>query len=230
MATRAYNLSDLRMIAPRYRSAAGTELMTIRVWNGGCLFAINLDKTPKPIFNKHWRMNELFIFARYMSDFIKAEPNTDKTLVVNTYNRIEKKKVMDYVLIFRKDERKVFHIIVKTNGQTYDFPIRGVPDICFGTGDIGEEERSLNEWMYLINFMKNLVPIQMQLSSFPMENQNGPNQNGQGGGQGGGYNRGGNYNRGNYNRGGGGNGGDQGGNNGGGYNNDRLPPDDDIFG
>lgn len=229
MATRAYNLSDLRMIAPRYRSAAGTELLSIRVWNGGCLLGINLDKTPKPIFNKHWRINEVFLFAKYMSDFIKAEPNTDKTLVVNAYNRIEKKNAMDYVVIFRKDERKVFHIIIKSNGQTYDFPIRGINSISFGTGDIGEEERSTNEWMYLINFLKTMVPLQMQLSSFPMENQPGQNPNGQGGGQGGGYNRGG-YNRGNY------------GNNGGGYNRggqggggegprpDRLPPDDDIFG
>jgi len=226
MATKSYSLSDLRMIAPRYRSAAGTELMSIRVWNGGCLFGINLDKTPKPIFNKHWKINELFVIAKYMSDFAKAEPNTDKTLVINTYNRIEKKRVMDYVLIFRKDERKVFHIIVKSNGQTYDFPIRGVSDISFGTGDIAEEERSLNEWMYLVNFLRTLVPIQMQLTSFPIEMPNGQNQNGQGGGQGGGYNRGGNYNRGNYNRGNGG-----GGDNGGNYpSNDRLPPDDDIFG
>lgn len=230
MATKPYTLSDLRMIAPRYRSAAGTEMLSIRVWNGSCLLGINLDKTPKPIFNKHWKINELFVIVRYMSDFAKAEPNTDKTLVINTYNRIEKKKVMDYVLIFRKDERKIFHIIIKSNGQTYDFPIRGVADICFGTGDIAEEERSLNEWMYLINFLRNMVPLQMQLTAFPIENPNGQNPNGQGGGPGGGYNRGG-YNRGNYNRGGQG-GPQQGGNGqGGGYpSNDRLPPDDDIFG
>lgn len=216
MATKPYNISDLRMLAPRFRSTSKTEILSVRVFASICLVNINLDKTPKPIFNKHWSMDDLAFIISEMTAFSKAEPNTEVTFVKNVYNNVERKKVMDYVLIFKRDERKIFHIIIKTNGQVYDFPIMNNTMFSTGTGDIPEDVKSQIGWNAFTDFIKNKVWLQMQLSAFPNENQ----QNGQQGG--GGYNR-----------------------QGGGYNNNRnyaprpnngefqssrgLPGDEDIF-
>ena len=176
MATKDYNISDLRMLSPTYRSTSGSERLSIRVFRGICLININVEKSPRPIFNKHLSFTETYQIAKYMTDMLKSEPNSDKTLVYNAYDKNQKKRVLDYVLIFRKDERKIFHIVIKTNGQTFDFPIKSVSSFAFGTGEIPEDERSNVEWGFLINFIKNLIPIQMQLSNFPLENNNSGGQ------------------------------------------------------
>ena len=204
MATKTYYVSDLSMPGLRYRSLSGTEIFAIRVYKGVCLFNINLDKVPKPIFNRHIKLNEVWEVAEFMSRLVKMEPKSDITLVHNAYDRVQKQKALDYVLILRKDEKKIFHIIVKTNGQMYDFPIKGASDFSYGTGEIPEEERSYMEWTYIINYLKVVARHQVDMSSFPPELPAGGQpgaQGGQGGAPAGGYQRQagqGNYNRGNY--------------------------------
>lgn len=214
-------ISDLKMIDLRYRTTTGHEYLNFHVFGGLLYIRIMPEKEMKPIFSRKLRFEDFTTFTSVMTSLLKAEPNTEKTLVVNDYNRQEKKIVLDYVIIFKKDERKVLHICIKQNGNTWDAAIRTSPTICYGTGEIPEDERSIYAWMNLISAFNNLFPVELQLSSFAFDGQNG------------GGNGGGNYNRGNYNRGGGNYGGQaqpQPQPEGGEFKSvSDLPTDDDIF-
>lgn len=203
-----YNIDDLRLKGPSYRSKDGT--LQFRVWMGHLMMSVyGPDRNQKPLFNKSLKEDETFLVSRYMTNLLKADPGKEYSLVYNTYDYKEKQRKLDYILVLKKDEKKVYHIILKANGQNYDFPIVNINAIAFGTGEIPPDEKSETTFSHLIHHLRNVVPMQVQLSSFPMENQ------------GGGYNGG--------NRGGGSSYNSQSdfGNKSGGRSN--LPPDDDIF-
>ena len=177
-----YSIDDLKLKGPTYRSQNG-ETLSFRVWMGHCMLAINgANRGAKAIFSKVLREDEVFMIGKYMQDLIKDEPGKEISLVYNSYNRQEKKRVLDYILILKKDEKKVYHVIIKSNGQTFDFPILGSTSFSFGTGAIPNDERSYTAQCYLIQYLKTTLPVQVSLSSFPSENQGG-----YGGGQHSGY-------------------------------------------
>jgi len=197
--TETITLGDLRHPCPTYRSTTGGESGSFNVYNGSIAFSVQPGQGGKAIYRARLRPDELFVITQIMEKMPAAEPNTDKTLVFNDRERQPDGKFiakLRCVFIFKKDERKVLHIILKGEGGTWDFPIRLAGTTAFGTGEIPEDVRSQYEWAYLISFLKNTIPMQVELSAVRMTGQLG-----QGGQQGGGY--GGNrYQGGGYNRGG----------------------------
>ena len=205
-----FSIDDLKFKGPSYRSQNG-ETLSFRVWMGHCMMTIyGPGRNQKPLLNKALKEDEIFLISKYMTVMVKAEPGKEYSLVYNTYDFKEKKRNLDYILILKKDEKRVYHIVIKANGQTYDFPIRNINAFSYGTGEIPDDEKSANTFLHLIHHLKNVIPLQTQLSSFPIENQ--------GQGNSGGYRQG--------NRGGGNSYGGQGDFQ---SSNKNLPPDDDIF-
>ena len=200
-----FTIDDLKFKGPSYRSQNG-ETLSFRVWMGHCMLTVyGPGKGQKPLLNKSLKDDEVYLVSKYMTDIMKVEPGKEVSLVYNTYDFKAKQRNLDYILVIKKDEKRVYHLILKANGQTYDFPIRNINAFSYGTGEIPDDEKSTNTFMHLIQHLKTVVPMQIQLSSLPMENQ--------GQGNNGGYRRGGSS----Y----GGQGDFQG--------HKNLPPDDDIF-
>lgn len=198
-----------------YRSATGTENFTFRVWGGGCWLSItNAQNATQKVYSKMLKPNELALIAQYMQDLSKSQEAKEISLVYNGWNRQDRKRIMEFIIVLKKDEQKVFHIIVKVGNASYDFPILYNNTIAYGTGEIPEAERSVRAWNQLIYDLKTLYPIEM----FITNNRDMP-PNGQGGQRSGGYNR------------------QSGGNSGGSYSGQgdfkpsgrNLPSDDDIF-
>lgn len=207
-----FTTDDLRMISTRYRSVDGNVGLTFNVWHGTVWLSISGLRDNAKVFSKGLRYEEISLITQYMSEFLKAEPGKEQSLVYNSYNRQEKKRVMEFILVLKKDEKQVFHVIIKANNSVFDFPIIYSNTITFGTGEIPESERSYRAMYQLVTHLKNLTPMQIQLSSFPIERQ---------GGSGGGYGKSGGY---------------QGRSGGGSYSGQgdfqsskKLPADDDIF-
>lgn len=166
-----FTIDDLKLKGPTYRSQNG-DTLSFRVWMGHCMMTVyGPVKGQKPVLNKALKDDELYLVSKYMKDLMKAEPGKEISLVYNTYNFKEKKRNLDYILILKKDEKRIYHFIVKANGQNYDFPIRNINAFTYGTGDIPDDEKSTNTFMHLIHHLQQVIPIQIQLSSFPVENQ-----------------------------------------------------------
>jgi hypothetical protein len=168
--------SSLKMIPSTARRTSNGESLTFRVWNGIAFLTINgAGRDTRPIVNKALKSEDVFLISTYLTDLSKMEPGKDVTLVHNAYNRQDKKWSLDFILVFKKDEHKINHLIVKTAGQTYDFVITsGGNTWQLGTGEIPPEKKSsigLNE---LIHHLRSLVPIQSQLTNFPRENNGAP--------------------------------------------------------
>ncbi len=169
-----FTIDDLKFTGPKYRSSDKTTTLSFRVWMGHCMITINpMDRNQKPMFNKTLKDEEIFLVTKYMSDLLKAEPGQEKTLVYNTYNFKEKQRKLEYVLLMKKDEKKIYHLIIKFGGNTYDFPIINIAAFDLGTGAIPDDERSYVTFCHLIHHLKNVVPIQTTVSSFPIETNNG---------------------------------------------------------
>ena len=166
-----FTIDDLKPKGPSYRSQNG-DTLSFRVWMGHCMITVyGPGRGQKPVLNKALKDDEVFLISKYMKDIVKAEPGKEISLVYNTYNFKEKKRNLDYILILKKDEKRIYHLIIKANGNTYDFPIRNINAITFGTGEIPDDEKSANTFMHLIQHLQNVVPMQIQLTSFPLENQ-----------------------------------------------------------
>lgn len=178
-----YSIDDLRMNATRYRSVSGLEMLTFNVWRGTCWLSISGAKDNKRIFSKGLKLDEVGLIGQYMQELTKMDPGKEISLVYNGYNRQERKRYMEFVLVMKKDEQRVYHILIKNNGTTFDFPITFGNTITFGTGEIPENERSHRAFLQLINHLKNIVPFQTIITSFPAEQRGGSN----GGSGGGGY-------------------------------------------
>lgn len=208
-----YSVDDLRMVNPRYRSIDNASFLTFRVWGGMPWISINGSKDNAKIFSKNIKYEDIGLIAQYAQEFLKSEPGKELSLVYNSYNFKEKKRYMDFILVFKKDEKSIFHIIIKANNNSFDYPIIFGNTITYGTGEIPEAERSYRAMKFLAQHLTNIIPDELQMTSIPLERQNGGNGNY--GNRPGGYQKqgGGNYS---------GQGDFQGSKN--------LPSDDDIFG
>lgn len=206
-----YTIDDIRMVSTRYNSIDRNTYLTFNVWHGSVWISIAGSKDNQRIFSKGIRYEEISLITQYMSEFLKAEPGKEQSLVYNSYNRQEKKRVMEFIFVLKKDEKQVFHVIIKANNNVFDFPIIYSNTITFGTGEIPESERSYRAMLQLVTHLKNLTPMQIQMSNVPQEQKQG-GSGGYGGKSGGYQQRQGGY---------GGQGDFQ--------SSKRLPSDDDIF-
>ena len=206
-----YSIDDLNMVNTRYRSIDGTVLLSLRVWRGTTWLSVNGAKDNAKIFSKGLKYEEIALLGQFMNEFLKSEPGKEFSAVYNSYNRQERKRVMEFIFVLKKDEKSIYHVIIKANNSTFDFPIIYSNTITYGTGEIPEAERSYRAFVQLINHIKNVIPFQLNLTNVPSDRP-GFNNN-SGGGKSGGYQKGG----GNY----GGQGDFQ--------SPKNLPSDDDIF-
>lgn len=198
-----FTIDDLKFKGPSYRSQDGQTLQ-FRSWMGHCMVSIfGPDRNQRALFNKALKDDEVFLVSKYMGDLIKADPGKEVSLVYNSYNFKEKKRQLEFILVLKKDEHKVYHVIIKYQGQIYDFPIKNINAFELGTGAIPDDEKSLITFGHLIHHLKNVLPTQESLSSLPQENS----------GQRGGYSKGGSGYSGQSDF----------------QSNRRLPSDDDIF-
>lgn len=193
-------LDSLRHPYPTYRSTTGQEVGSFNVFAGTVYFTVQPASGGASIYKTKLRLDDVYVVSLFMEDMLSAEPNTSKTLVFNDPEPSPEGKPtlkLRCILMLKKDERKVFHVILKADGQTWDFPIRYSKYVAMGTGEIPEDTRSIFGWRYLINYLRTLVPHQVDLTAVKVSRD--PNgQGGQGGGNrygGGGWNRG---NRGGY--------------------------------
>lgn len=197
-----FTIDDLRMKETSYRSVTGNETLSFHVWNGTCWLTIAGAKDRKRIFSKALRYDEFGLIGQYMQELNKMDPGSEKSLVYNGYNRQERKRIVEFILVLKKDEQKIRHVIIKANGSTFDFPIMFNSTWTSGTGDIPEAERSEKAFKQLITHLINVVPFQIAMSSVPNDQQRSG-----GGSSGGGYSGQGDFKSSNRN----------------------LPSDDDIF-
>lgn len=214
-----YSIDDVRMIVNPYRSATGAEQLSFRPFGGTIWLSIyGTGPTASKVYSKGLKLNEIGLLSQYMGELLKSQEPKEISLVYNGWNRQDRKRVMEFILVLKKDDQKVFHVIIKVNNQSYDFPIMYNQTFAFGTGEIPEAERSYRAFYQLIQDFKTLLPLQAQLTNY------GTFERGQGGG---GNRRGGNYQP----RQGGNSGGDGGSYSGqGDFKSSRnLPSDDDIF-
>lgn len=181
-----YSIDDLRMANPRFRSADGSCALTFRAWGGVPWISINGTKDGSRIFSKNLKYEDYALLSQFITEFMKAEPGKESSFVYNSYNFKEKKRIMDFILVLKKDEKSVFHITIKANNNMYDFPIIFGNNIAYGTGEIPEGERSYRAMKFLSQHLTNVIPIELQLTSTPMERQNGGNNYS---GRSGGYNK-----------------------------------------
>ena len=208
-----FTIDDLRTVSTRYSSIDRNTYLTFSAWRGSVWLSVVGSKDNQRVYSKGIRYEEISLITQYLNEFLKAEPGKEQSLVYNSYNRQEKKRVMEFIFVMKKDEKQVFHIIIKANNSVFDFPIIYSNTITFGTGEIPEAERSYRAMAQLVTFLKTLVPMQIQMTNVPQEQKPGSG--------------GGNYgNRsGGYQRQGGGSYGGQGDF----QSSKRLPADDDIF-
>lgn len=168
-----YTIDDLRMANMRYRSIDNATMLTFRVWGGMPWISINGSKDNAKVFSKNVKYEDIGMIAQFVQEFLKAEPGKEASLVYNSYNFKEKKRVMDFIFVLKKDEKQIFHIIIKANNNAFDYPIIASNTITFGTGEIPEAERSYRAMKFLAHHLTNIIPIECQLTSIPLERQGG---------------------------------------------------------
>jgi hypothetical protein len=171
--------SDLKMIPSTAMRTQNGESLTFRVWNGTPFLTINgSGRDARPIVNKALKIGDVFLISSYLSDLLKSEPGKENTLVHNAYNRQDKKWFLDYLLVLKKDEHKVNHIVVKSDGQTYDFVLTYSGNTWqLGTGEISPDKKSSLCLSELIYHLRNLIPVQATLTNFPREMNGAPGGN-----------------------------------------------------
>lgn len=169
-----YSGDDRRMVNPRFRSIDGNTQLTFRVWGGMPWISINGSKDNAKVYSKNLKYEEMIMLGQIMQEFLKAEPGKENSFVYNTYNFKEKKRVMEFIFVLKKDEKSVYHIIVKANNNVYDFPIfLAGNNLAYGTGEMPEADRSRYAMRVLVHHIVNVIPVECQMTSYPMEQRQG---------------------------------------------------------
>lgn len=168
-----YTCDDRRMVNPRFSSIDRNSQLTFRVWGGMPWISINGSKDNAKIYSKNIKYEEMIMIAQYMQEFLKAEPGKESSLVYNAYNFKEKKRIMEFIFVLKKDEKQIFHVIIKVNNNVFDFPILYANNLAYGTGEMPEAERSYRAMKALIHHLTYIVPMECQMTSFPMEQRQG---------------------------------------------------------
>jgi len=173
-----YTCDDRRMVNPRFNSIDRSTSLTFRVWGGMPWISVNGAKDGNKIYSKNIKYEEMIMIGQIMQEFLKAEPGKEQSFVYNAYNFKEKKRVMEFIFVLKKDEKSVYHIIIKANNQVFDFPVFFTSNsIAYGTGDMPEADRSRYAMKTLIHHILNVIPVECQMTSFPMEQRSGGGNN-----------------------------------------------------
>ena len=177
MAAQQYGLGDLNFNGQRIKTVTGNETFQMKVWGGSVRVNITKEKEFKPIFERSLSPDKLTIVKRQIHQVMKASPGSKFPIVFSTWDREQKKSVIDYVLTFIKDDKNMYHIEMQWKGNKFDTLLKGPFGVSLGGPDgISDADKSAIELETLLDWITSVAPIQCILTNRRREfdaNQNG---------------------------------------------------------
>ena len=166
MATQAYGLGDLMFNGQRIRTATGHETFQMKVWGGAVRVNITKEKEFKPLFERSLSPDKLTIIKRQIQSIMKASPGSKFPIVFSTWDREQKKPVIDFVLTFLKDDKNMYHIEMQWKGNKFDCLLKGPFGVSVGGPDgMSDAEKSSIELETMLDWITHVAPIQCLLTN-----------------------------------------------------------------
>ncbi len=160
-----YGLGDLSFKGQTIRTSTGTETFQMKVWGGSLRVGIVKEKEFKPMFERSLAPDKITIIKHTIQKIMKASPNTKMPLVFSSYDREQKKPVIDFVLTFLKDDKNLYHIEMQWKGNKFDCLLKGPFGVACGSDPMSDVERSSIELETLYDWINSVVPIQCILTN-----------------------------------------------------------------
>ena len=160
-----YGLGDLSFKGQTIRTSTGTENFKMTVWGGSLRVNITKEKEFKPIFERTISPDKITIIKHTIQKIMKASPNTKLPLVFSSFDREQKKPVIDFVLTFLKDDKNLYHIEMQWKGNKFDCLLKGPFGVAYGSDPMTDVERSAIELETLYDWISYIVPIQSILTN-----------------------------------------------------------------
>ena len=175
-----YGLGDLTFKGQTIKTSTGTETFQMKVWGGSLRVGIVKEKEFKPIFERALSADKITVVKHTIQKIMKASPNTKMPLVFSSYDREQKKPVIDFVLTFLKDDKNLYHIEMQWKGNKFDCLLKGPYGVSCGSDPMSDVERSAVELETLYDWICAIVPVQCILTNRKREfdaNTNGATYN-----------------------------------------------------
>ena len=160
-----YGLGDLTFKGQVIRTSTGTETFQMKVWGGSLRVGIVKEKEFKPMFERPLAPDKIVIIKHTIQKIMKASPNTKMPLVFSTYDREQKKPVIDFVLTFLKDDKNLYHIEMQWKGNKFDCLLKGPYGVSIGSEAMTDTEKSAIELETMYDWLNYIVPVQCVLTN-----------------------------------------------------------------
>ena len=166
MATQQYGLGDLNFNGQKMKTVTGNESFHMKVWGGSVRVNITKEKEFKPLFERALTPDKLTIVKRQIHQVMKASPGSKFPIVFSTWDREQKKSVIDYVLTFVKDDKNMYHIEMQWKGNKFDTLLKGPFGVSLGGSDgMSDAEKSSIELETLLDWITTVAPVQCILTN-----------------------------------------------------------------
>lgn len=160
-----YGLGDLSFKGQVIRTVTGTETFQMKVWGGSLRVGIVKEKEFKPMFERALSPDKITIIKHTIQKILKASPNTKMPLVFSSYDREQKKPVIDFVLTFLKDDKNLYHIEMQWKGNKFDCLLKGPFGVAYGSDPMSDVERSTIELETIYDWLTSIAPVQCVLTN-----------------------------------------------------------------
>ena len=166
MAAQQYGLGDLNFNGQKIKTVTGNENFQMKVWGGMVRVNITKEKEFKPVFERSLSPDKLTIVKRQIHQVMKASPGSKFPIVFSTWDREQKKSVIDYVLTFIKDDKNMYHIEMQWKGNKFDCLLKGPFGVSLSGNDgLSDAEKSSIELETMLDWMNTVAPIQCILTN-----------------------------------------------------------------
>lgn len=140
--------------------SASKERLSFNVGKGALYIGIRNEKDR--IFNRSLSVELCRLIIEECKKLRDAGPNTKVPVIVEGYNRDDKKWFKDYVLVFVKDESGIFRVEVQSGKDSvssrYVFMI--TKGITIGTDPMKDHVRSMYKFNEFIDWLEHIVPYE----------------------------------------------------------------------